>query len=288
MKMFLKRRWKLLLGILLVLGALVLAFYFGGNTPGAQGWNVSSRNDSQNNDSQNAETIDPQKPQMPEEGQTPPEVPESGQAPPDVPALPDPAPGEDGTNPPELPDLPDRPDTPPDASQEPLNPPPDAEITDPYPPELQQVPAQPDTPEADPASPEEYTCTISISCASILEHMDWLDEDKAELVPEDGVLLAETTVSFAPGATVFDILKQVTKDKKIHMEYTQAPLYNTVYIEGIGNLYEFDCGELSGWMYSVNGGFPSFGCSSEALENGDVICWLYTCEQGNDIGGGQS
>lgn len=278
MKAFLKQRWKLLLAIALVLGVLVLAFYFGGNTPGAQGWSVSSRNDPQAGEATQMPDAPADAPALPDgtvdtDQPQPPELPEDGKTPPDMPALPDPTP--DGT-------------TPPDASAEPVNPPPDAEITDPYPPELQQVPGQTDAPVSDPSAPEEYTCTVSISCASILTHMDWLDADKVELVPENGVLLAETTVSFTPGATVFDVLKQVTQDKKIHMEYTQAPLYNTVYIEGIGNLYEFDCGELSGWMYSVNGGFPSFGCSSEALENGDVICWLYTCEQGNDIGGGQN
>ena len=32
-------------------------------------------------------------------------------------------------------------------------------------------------------------------------------------------------------------------------------------MEGINNLYEFSCGDLSGWIYSVNGSFPSISCS---------------------------
>lgn len=40
------------------------------------------------------------------------------------------------------------------------------------------------------------------------------------------------------------------------MESNWTPAYNSAYIEGIGNLYEFDCGNLSGWMYSVNGVWP--------------------------------
>ena len=43
------------------------------------------------------------------------------------------------------------------------------------------------------------------------------------------------------------------------------------YIEGINNLYEFDCGEQSGWMYSVNGWFPNYGCSRYQLKDGDVV-----------------
>ena len=61
-------------------------------------------------------------------------------------------------------------------------------------------------------------------------------------------------------------------------------LYKTAYIEGINNLYEFDVGELSGWEYCVNGIYPNFGCSGYKLENGDVVCWRYTCDRGLDIG----
>jgi len=64
-------------------------------------------------------------------------------------------------------------------------------------------------------------------------------------------------------------------------------MYNSYYIEGIGNLYEFDCGPESGWMYKVNGWFPNFGCSSYPLSDGDNIVWCYTCNGlGADVGGG--
>ena len=64
-----------------------------------------------------------------------------------------------------------------------------------------------------------------------------------------------------------------------------TPIYNSAYIEGIANLYEFDCGELSGWMYKVNGWFPNYGCSRYRLTEGDVVEWVYTCDLGNDVGG---
>ena len=73
---------------------------------------------------------------------------------------------------------------------------------------------------------------------------------------------------------------------KIHLEFEDTPIYNSVYIEGIANIYEFDCGELSGWMYKVNGWFPNYGCSRYQLKAGDKIEWVYTCDLGNDIGGG--
>jgi hypothetical protein len=41
-------------------------------------------------------------------------------------------------------------------------------------------------------------------------------------------------------------------------------------------------------MYKVNGWFPNYGCSRYGLKDGDVICWVYTCDLGKDIGGGYS
>ncbi|MGN0382975.1 MAG: DUF4430 domain-containing protein [Eubacterium sp.] len=127
-------------------------------------------------------------------------------------------------------------------------------------------------------------CTISISCAAILDNMSMLDSAKTDIVPENGWILEETKVELSSGDTVFDVLKKATKTARIHMEYSYTPIYDSVYIEGIANLYEFDCGELSGWMYSVNGNFPNYGSSQYAVEDGDEICWIYTCNLGGDVG----
>ena len=70
------------------------------------------------------------------------------------------------------------------------------------------------------------------------------------------------------------------------MKNVNTPIYNSAYIEGIHNLYEFDVGEGSGWMYSVNGWYPNYGCSRYALQDGDVVEWRYTCDLGYDVGGG--
>ncbi|MBQ4370477.1 MAG: DUF4430 domain-containing protein, partial [Oscillospiraceae bacterium] len=140
--------------------------------------------------------------------------------------------------------------------------------------------------EPQPEEPKETTCTISISCATILDNMSWCPPAKVGLVPADGWILPPTEVVFNEGESVFNVLSRICKKNKIHMEFSNNPLYDSAYIEGINNIYQFDVGELSGWMYSVNGWFPNFGCSKYILNDGDVICWVYTCDLGNDVGGG--
>ena len=157
----------------------------------------------------------------------------------------------------------------------------DKYLTDPVP-EGKPIPVEPqDVTISDVA----HTCTLSISCATILDNMDWLDPEKLELVPEDGWILRPTQVTFYEGESVFNVLQRTCKQQGIHMEFENTPMYNSAYIEGIHNLYEFDCGELSGWMYKVNEWFPNYGCSRYQLHEGDVICWVYTCDLGIDVGG---
>lgn len=129
-----------------------------------------------------------------------------------------------------------------------------------------------------------HTCTLSVRCDTILDHLDRLDAEKAELVPEDGVIFPETQVTFYEGESVFNLLQREMKQAKIHLEFEETPLYHSAYIEGIHNLYEFDCGEGSGWTYRVNGWFPNYGCSRYQLQEGDVVEWLYTCDLGADVG----
>ena len=97
-----------------------------------------------------------------------------------------------------------------------------------------------------------HTCTFSISCETILDNMDKCVESKRFLVPADGIVFPATEVKFSEGESVFDVLQRVCKDNAIHMESNWTPVYNSAYVEGINNLYEFDVGEGSGW-----GGFAA-------------------------------
>ncbi len=108
-------------------------------------------------------------------------------------------------------------------------------------------------------------------------------EEKMQLAEE---IAKDKEVVFYEGESVFNVLLREMKKNKIYFEFVNTPIYNSAYIEGIANLYEFDCGELSGWMYKVNGWFPNYGCSRYALKQGDKVEWVYTCDLGNDVGGG--
>lgn len=134
----------------------------------------------------------------------------------------------------------------------------------------------------------QMTCTLSVSCSALLNNMALLDKAKWNLVPKEGVIYAAKDVRFSAGESVFNVLQREMKKAGIQMEFKNTPLYSSAYIEGIDNLYEFDAGNLSGWVYAVNGVFPNYGCSRYPLKDGDTIRWLYTCDLGKDVGGNNS
>lgn len=158
----------------------------------------------------------------------------------------------------------------------------DEEVSKPQKQEPQETPAA--EPVAEEAKAEDVvpvtTCSLSIRCDDVLSNMEKLNKEKMSLIPSDGVIYENKNAVFYEGETVFNVLVRELKKNKIHYEFTHTPIYNSNYINGIGNLYEFDCGELSGWLYKVNGAMPSYGSSQYKLKDKDVIEFIYSCNKG--------
>lgn len=131
------------------------------------------------------------------------------------------------------------------------------------------------------------TVTISIDCHMALANYDKLDSALKDerFVPSSGIILGDTQVEVKDGESVYDVLQKACKQSKILVECSYTPGTKAAYVEGINNLYEFSCGSLSGWVYSVNGAFPSESCSQYKVSPGDVIRWRYSCDLGRDVKG---
>ncbi|MBO5487809.1 MAG: DUF4430 domain-containing protein [Eubacterium sp.] len=119
--------------------------------------------------------------------------------------------------------------------------------------------------------------SFQIDCLRILNKKDLWKKGIEEIIPENGIFY-QGTLSFTEGQSVYDLLRKICSENKIALDSQYTPLYGTYYIKGIGNLYEFDCGEESGWKYSVNGKLPGVGCSSYPIKAGDKIQFFYDYE----------
>lgn len=129
------------------------------------------------------------------------------------------------------------------------------------------------------------TVTLEIRCDTLSSDMSKLENPAIEkYIPKDGTILARTTYKGTTENTVFDALNTLCRNNDIQLDFDYTPVYESYYIKGINYIYEFDGGNLSGWMYKVNDWFPNYGCSSYYLSDGDVIQWVYTCDLGKDVG----
>lgn len=142
------------------------------------------------------------------------------------------------------------------------------------------APAPTKAPTAAPTDPpkQTITVTVSIDCKTAVN----AGYDLASQVSSGGVILGATKVELDPGATVYDALKKVTGSRGIPVGKVGSG--SRIYIASINSLGEGDCGSESGWMYSVNGGYPGQGCGKQVLQSGDKVQWRYTLNLGGDLG----
>ena len=115
--------------------------------------------------------------------------------------------------------------------------------------------------------------TLTIRCDKVA--------GRAAHIPQSGVLLPETSFPIAAGDTVYTVLTDAARAHALHMEASGAQ--GLMYIHGIGNVYEFDFGDLSGWLYTVNGETFSVGVDQYVLQPGDKVQFHYTLELGKDL-----
>ncbi|MBO6108585.1 MAG: DUF4430 domain-containing protein [Eubacterium sp.] len=118
---------------------------------------------------------------------------------------------------------------------------------------------------------------FTIECKKITDRPDLWRDGLENVIPENGVFFSGK-LEYQKGLTVYDALKKICDDNNILLDSRYTPIYETYYVSGIGNLYEFDCGSESGWKYSVDGIVPGVGCSRYEIAKGDRIVFFYDIE----------
>ena len=104
----------------------------------------------------------------------------------------------------------------------------------------------------------------------------------AETVSDEEIYPIQT-LYVAQDSTVFEILCEVCRLNNIQLDYEKNSVYGLAYIKGINSIYEYDHGDLSGWMYRVNGELPNIGCGYYKVKDGDVVEILYSTNIGRDL-----
>ncbi|MGV3464654.1 MAG: DUF4430 domain-containing protein [Heyndrickxia sp.] len=89
-------------------------------------------------------------------------------------------------------------------------------------------------------------------------------------------ILSPTKVTIHNGDTFLTATRSILKQKGIPISVRGSGA--SAYVEGIGDLYEFDNGALSGWIAEKNGVKLDRSAGVKTVKNGDIIRWIYTTD----------
>ena len=122
---------------------------------------------------------------------------------------------------------------------------------------------------------EDYSgsVTLKIHCETILEKGASADDYPGIPVVFDG------KVAFTENDTAFDVIEKTLRENRIHFEFEDSSYGK--YLKGLANIYAGDFGDMSGWLFKVNGEYAEVSCSSYAVNDGDDIELVYSCEMGD-------
>lgn len=127
---------------------------------------------------------------------------------------------------------------------------------------------------------ETISVSLTISLQALKDNPNALPEHQQKLlVPASGYLANGYRVEVKEGTTVLEVLKDYLNKNNIHYDIQDHQF--GAYIAGINNIYQFDAGKNSGWMYKVNGVLPNYGVGSYNLKDGDNIELFYTVDYTN-------
>lgn len=93
-------------------------------------------------------------------------------------------------------------------------------------------------------------------------------------------ILSPTKVPIKNGDALLTTMRTILKQKGIPISVRGSGA--SAYVEGIGDLYEFDHGPLSGWTAEKNGVKLDRSAGITTVKNGDSIQWIYTTDYTKD------
>lgn len=127
--------------------------------------------------------------------------------------------------------------------------------------------------------------SITVDLSEAIKVKDKLSEEKKKLLPKDGFILKDYTYKFdaksSQETNVFEISKEIFKEKNIDFDYKYSEEYKSNFVNGIGGIKTGDASKTAGWTYMVNGEMPSVGPDQFKPNPGDRIVWKYVVTWNN-------
>ena len=110
------------------------------------------------------------------------------------------------------------------------------------------------------------------------------DDDNAialRIIGRDGSLILEAWAEYHTDTSAADLTEQICRAKKI--PFVTSGMGSLRYVKGIDNIFEFDDGPESGWVYTVGGEVMGISSGIYTVQPGDAVIWRYTLTAGEEL-----
>ncbi len=97
----------------------------------------------------------------------------------------------------------------------------------------------------------------------------------SDYLPNYVTWISTTGYSMDKGSTMYDLFTKAIANKGLTAVGAENNYVKSITAPSGYSLGEFDNGQYSGWMYTVNGKHPSVGLQYYTLQAGDVVIWHY-------------
>jgi len=122
------------------------------------------------------------------------------------------------------------------------------------------------------------TVTVAIDCTTAYQG----GYDLAAQVSDEGIILSEVQLQVEEGTTADQVITRAARENNIPLVATgEGEMWYITHINSIGS---GDCGDMSGWLYIVNGEMPMEGAAMYEVQEGDSIALRYSLDYGLDLG----
>lgn len=107
-----------------------------------------------------------------------------------------------------------------------------------------------------------------------------LDPDIKEKL-NDGIILNAEYLELSRDCTAGDATKLACQIHSIVLD-SEVSSYG-LFVKGISGVENGMFGDMSYWLFKVNGETPEVGADYVILNDGDLVEWVYTCNGGEDL-----
>lgn len=107
-----------------------------------------------------------------------------------------------------------------------------------------------------------------------------LDSDIKEKI-NNGIILSAENLEISRDCTAGDATKLACQIHSIALD-SEVSSYG-LFVKGISGVENSMFGDMSYWLFRVNGETPEVGADYVTLNDGDIVEWVYTCNGGDDL-----